>query len=604
MTRVALGPHHDGSPLYVADQHPTIGTEVVVHVRTPLEDPVRAVQLRVVVDGEPRYCPVRLVRTDATDNWWQVAVPVHNPSVNYRFLLEDGPRSYRWLTALGVCDHDPTDATDFRLSTTGPGPDWAEGAVWYQIFLDRFAPSPGGQRPDSPPWSVPTEWDEPVEGDGPTTPLQLYGGTLTGIRSRLDHLVTLGVDAVYLTPFFPAASNHRYNAASFDHVDPLLGGDQALSQLVDAVHTRGLRVIGDLTTNHTGDTHEWFRAAAADAEELEAGFYSFSDHPADYATWFDEPTLPKLDHRSATLRHALTDGPDSVVARWLAAPFDLDGWRIDVANMTGRLGDVDVNHEVATQVRHTMTAVKPDAFLLAEHAHDATADLGQGGWHAIMNYAGFTKPLWSWLSSPECDLSLLGSPGVVPRWTAAQAAATIRGFNAAMPWPAVVRNLNLLASHDTARARTVMGTTSRVMLAFGVMMTLPGAPMIFAGEEFGLEGTNGEASRTPMPWGRLSADQLATCDELRRLTRLRHEFPALRRGALRWLHADDHTLVFQRELPDQRLTIVLTDSSTVLDVPTAVITDPTPLFGDGVCTRGQGDRTRLTLSDVGMAIWE
>ena len=202
---------------------------------------------------------------------------------------------------------------------------------------------------------------------------------------------------LYLTPVFPARSNHRYDASTFDHVDPVLGGDEAFAALVEAAHARGLRVMGDLTTNHTGDAHEWFLAARADAASPEAGFYSFDEHPERYASWLGVTSLPKLDQSSPELRARLYDGPGSVVARWLEA--GLDAWRIDVANMTGRAGAQDLAHDVARTLVATARAVRPDAWVLAEHGHDAGGDLQGDGWHGTMDYAGFTRPVWTWLAT-------------------------------------------------------------------------------------------------------------------------------------------------------------------------------------------------------------
>ena len=231
--------------------------------------------------------------------------------------------------------------------------------MWYQIFPDRFATT-GRHRHDDHPidtsWADWAEWDDPV-AEGSAAMTQLYGGDLDGITEHLEHLVDLGVGGVYLTPVFPARSNHRYDATTFDMVDPVLGGDQALVRLSSEAERLGLRVMTDLTLNHTGDVHEWFVAAQADPDSVEAGFYFFLDHPDRYESWLGIDSLPKLDHRSAELRRRYYDGPDSVFARYLEPPFDMAGWRIDVANMTGRLGPIDLNQEVARTARATLDAV-------------------------------------------------------------------------------------------------------------------------------------------------------------------------------------------------------------------------------------------------------
>ena len=141
---------------------------------------------------------------------------------------------------------------------------------------------------------------------------------------------------MYLTPFFPASSNHRYDAETFETVEPLLGGDEALASFSSAAHGCGIRVMGDLTTNHTGVGHEWFRTAQADDGSAEHGFYYWRESPPGYESWLDHARLPKLNYSSSVLWDRMVKGGSSVTARWLQAPYHLDGWRVDVANMTGR----------------------------------------------------------------------------------------------------------------------------------------------------------------------------------------------------------------------------------------------------------------------------
>ena len=134
----------------------------------------------------------------------------------------------------------------------------------YEIFPDRFASS--GLDVDAPDWAVRRDWDGLPTGRGPETPLELFGGDLRGVERHLDHVESLGANVIYLTPFFPAGSTHRYDATTFDQVDPLLGGDEALASLARAAAGRGIRLVGDLTLNHTGRSHEWFLAALAGSD--------------------------------------------------------------------------------------------------------------------------------------------------------------------------------------------------------------------------------------------------------------------------------------------------------------------------------------------------
>ena len=193
------------------------------------------------------------------------------------------------MNALGLTPHEVTDADDFAVTTGSPAPPWHAESVTYEIFPDRFATS--HLDVETPPWAIRRPWDALPTGRGKATP----GGALrrrpprrwssTSTTSR-----ALGANLIYLTPFFPATSTHRYDATTFDHVDPLLGGDDALRSLCDAAHARGIRVIGDITLNHTGYRHEWFERAQADRTRPSASFYIFdSSIPHGYESWLGDP---------------------------------------------------------------------------------------------------------------------------------------------------------------------------------------------------------------------------------------------------------------------------------------------------------------------------
>jgi len=569
-------PHHDGSDLHAPGAAGArLGDSLEVFLRVPRRPRAAvptSVHLRQLTDGEPRFTQASVHHVDAHDTWYVATLRVHNRLTRYRWLLAGegaGHGGYRWANAAGVFSHDVTDAADHIVTTYPAAPDWAVDGAVYQVFPDRFARS-GRPRPTAPSWAVPMGWDEPVEPSGPRSPFQLYGGDLDGVREHLDHIVELGATVLYLTPFFPATSTHRYDASTFDVVDPLLGGDAALARLVAAAHDAGLRVIGDLTTNHTGHRHEWFRAAQADAGAVEAGFYHFDRHPDRYGSWLGVPSLPTLNHASAQLRRRLLDGPDSVVGRWLSGEAGLDGWRIDVAHMTGRHGGDDLNHEVARTVRATMTAVRPDGFLLAEHFHDSSVDVtvGAGGWHSVMNYAAFTRPVWEWLAAPDSAYGFLGVPVPVPRKPTADVVAAMRQFAAAVPWHQSLQNVNLLGSHDTPRPRSVFGSAEALLAAALVLVTYPGIPMVFAGDELGLTGDDGEHSRTPMPWDDRERFGGHIHRSYRELLALRRSQPALRRGGLRWLSTGPDHMAWLRETTDERLAVVVAGNDSEADITT------------------------------------
>jgi alpha-glucosidase len=543
-------PHHDGSDQYVLERPEALGGEAVVRLRVPRGTPVDTVVLRYVRDGEPRAVRAVVDEETATDTWWRAAFPAHNPATRYRWLLVEG-EAWTWVNGLGPAAHDVPDSDDFVLALGG-GPDWHLGSVAYQVFPDRFASS--GLPVEPPEWAIRRGWDELPTGRGPATPREWFGGDLTGLEARLDHVERLGASLLYLTPFFPAGSTHRYDGTTFDRVDPLLGGDEALASLVGAAHARGIRVVGDLTLNHCGRDHEWMAAALADGAVPERDFFYFDESlPAGYESWLGFPQLPKLDWRSPELRRRM----DEVLQKWLAPPFCLDGWRIDVANMIGRYRDLDLNAEVARGVRRAIADARADALLVAEHGHDFRADLAGDGWHGAMNYSGFLRPVWTWLRAdepaPEQRHSFWGLPVGVPRAEGASAVAAMRAFRAGVPWQSVLHSWTLLDSHDTARFRTVAGSRERQQVGVGLQMTSPGVPMVFAGDELGLEGEWGEDARRTMPWSRPETWDGALVEAYRSLIALRRSSDALARGGIRYASVGSDAIAYLRETASERL---------------------------------------------------
>jgi alpha-glucosidase len=543
-------PHHDGSDLHVLERPDELGGSAVVRLRLPKARSADRVVLRYERDGEPRSAEAIVDEETEGDVWWRAELPLANPVTRYRWLLDGGSVGYLWVNALGTSTHEVSDADDFVITTGVWGPDWHPQSVAYQVFPDRFASS--ALDADAPSWAIRRGWDELPTGRGGATPYELYGGDLYGVEQHLDHIESVGANLIYLTPFFPAGSTHRYDATTFAHVDPLLGGDDALRSLAAAAHARGMRIIGDITPNHTGDKHEWFQAAKRGVQP-ERGFYFFDDAiPGGYESWLGHRSLPKLNWKSAELHERFAQ----VLTRYLE--LGLDGWRVDVANMTGRYRDVDLNRQVSQWMR----AQIGDALLVAEHGHDFRPDLAVRGWHGVMNYSGFLRPLWTWLlrddPHDEQRRQFWGIPVGVPSLDGEEVVATMRQFRAGVPWEAVIQSWNLLDSHDTARFRTIAGTRERHLVGIGLQMTTPGVPMIFAGDELGLEGAWGEDARRTIPWSHPEAWDRAFMDEVAKLAHLRRSLPALARGGLRYVHVSPDAIAFLRETRDERLLVLAT----------------------------------------------
>lgn len=614
-------PHHDGSPLYVSNSAPELGDIVTVRLRVPAGyGPLKAVRTRSNPDHEPEWTDAQRIGELDGWEWWKAPITVRNRRHGYRFVLVHEDGSVEWLNQSGLHRGETLDAEDFALVAYPQPPTWLTDAVMYQVFPDRFARSTQADRHPTPDWAIPAQWDDPVDPVMPGRSQQFYGGDLQGIIERLDHLVQLGVNLLYLTPIFPAGSNHRYDAASFDVVDPLLGGDEAYARLIEAAHARGIRVIGDLTSNHSGDRHEWFQSALGNpGAETESFYYFTDDGNTAYVSWLGTPTLPKFDWSSPALRERFITADDSIVAKWLKPPYSADGWRIDVANMTGRLGDVDLNADVRQLLRETMLRINPDAVLLGESTNDAISDLQGDGWHGAMTYPSFTRPVWGWLRGDDFEPWVTGEGdartepwffgqpiGGIPKYTAADVAAAITRFTAGIPWRVRLGNMQPLDTHDTGRFAT-NAAPGTVPVAVGLAMTLPGVPVVFAGDEFGLTGADGEASRTPIPWGSEGDPAVAPVLALYRdLVRLRRQHLALGAGGLRWLHVDEETLVFVRESADECVLVLATRGGADAELPAGVLADAATaeaLFGDATLATASDGAVLLSADGPAFAAW-
>ena len=380
---------------------------------------------------------------------------------------------------------------------------------------------------------------------------------MPGVLQKLDYLQALGINTLYLNPIFTAYSNHKYDVIDYEHVDPHLGGDDALAQLRQALDERGMRYMLDIVPNHCGYWHPWFQAARSDPDAPEADFFTFHDHHGDYESWLGHWVLPKLNYRSKELRHRIYNGDDAVFRRWLRPPYAADGWRVDVANMLGRQGETQIGHKVARGIRRAVKETRPDAYLMAESFFDASAQLQGSEWDGVMNYAGFTQPLWHWLRGYD-----QGAIGInwhiqsAEKWPTAALAATWQQHLAAIPWAVALQQYNLLDSHDVSRIRSIVGGNDALhRLAAIVQFTFPGLPGIYYGDEIGMVDEDGFRSRGCMIWDerRWNHDLLAF---YRRLIQLRKEAPVLQTGGFQILAVEDDTLAFQRMNGDSRILVV------------------------------------------------
>jgi neopullulanase len=444
-------------------------------------------------------------------------------------------------------------------------PAWVRDAVFYQVFPDRFARS--ARLPRAGTFEA---WDAPPTAHG------FKGGDLLGLAERLPYLAELGVTALYLTPIFTSASNHRYHTDDYLAVDPLLGGEAALRELLDAAHDRGMRVVLDGVFNHTGRGFlafhhilengiaspylDWYhvdRARLAAGRPLIAYPEPGADHAGrdamerlGYRAWWGLPALPKLNVDHPPVReHLLT-----VAEHWLR--FGIDGWRLDVPE--------EIADESFWQAfRERCRAVRPDAYLVGEIWHEAHDWLRGDRFDAVMNYP-LAEAILGFAAGEHLAHDVLAfhheyREHVRPLDGAAFAAELER--ITALYAPAVTAvQLNLLDSHDTPRFLTLAGgDRAALRLAILLLGTLPGAPCIYYGDEIGLEGGPDPDSRRSFP-----EDEAHWDHDLRAFTRavfaLRRASPALRQGTLRVAGAAGGAIAFEREDEGERWLVALNAS--------------------------------------------
>ncbi|MEL6382350.1 MAG: glycoside hydrolase family 13 protein [Cyanobacteria bacterium J06626_18] len=448
-------------------------------------------------------------------------------------------------------------------------PEWVKHAVFYQIFPDRFART---QRPiNRPAMAVPLEpWDSPPTLAG------YKGGDLWGVMENLDYLQDLGITALYFTPIFQSTCNHRYHTHDYYQIDPLLGGNEAFAEFLDAAHQRHIRVVLDGVFNHasrgffyfndilengpTSPWLDWFKI-----EEWPLSAYDGSK-PANYVSWVNNRALPQFNHANPAAREYIMQ----IGEYWIRQ--GVDGWRLDVPDEVTEPGFWQEFHD-------RIKAVNPEAYIVGEIWTPAQQWLDGTQFDGVMNYP-FTGPTMAFTGGDLVVMELAEIPSYYPYPTldAAGYQAKIEELLALYPWEIQLTQLNLLSSHDTARALSVMGDDQASLeLAVLLQLTFPGAPSIYYGDEVGLKGGLDPDCRRVFPqeadWNR------ALLKHHQALIALRHQYPALRTGKYRTLVAQGQLYGFERQGEKDSLIVLVNagDSAAELDLTAITKADQRPL---------------------------
>jgi neopullulanase len=432
-------------------------------------------------------------------------------------------------------------------------PEWVKDTIFYQIFPDRFAKSSRVVKPSNL-----EAWDTP-----PTT-YGFKGGDLLGVAEHLDYLQDLGVTAIYFTPIFQSASNHRYHTHDYHLVDPLLGGNGALRELLDAAHTRGMRIVLDGVFNHASRGFFQFNHILECGEQSPyldwftiKGFpLNAYDHTQqlNYEAWVGLPALPKLNTNNPQVREFIFN----VAEDWIK--FGIDGWRLDVPF---EIKDDSFWQEFRRRVR----AANPDAYIVGEIWHEAQPWLQGDQFDAVMNYIQTRACIAFFGARSVSPLEPGGGFPPLKPMNAAGFAKAIEDMLGLYDWQITTVQMNLLSSHDTPRfVNMVQGDQSALKLATLFQMTMPGAPMVYYGDEVGLTGGHDPGSRGAFPWDQSRWDTELR-DYIRDAIRLRKAHPALRRGSYRTLLADGELLAFERVYENKRMVVAFNTASHPMALP-------------------------------------
>jgi len=480
-------------------------------------------------------------------------------------------------------------------------PEWVKDAVFYQIFPDRFARS---QRLVKKSLHL-EAWESAP------TPYGFKGGDLLGVVENLDYLQDLGINAIYLNPIFSSASNHRYHTYDYYSVDPLLGGDAAFRELLDAAHARNIRVVPDGVFNHAsrgfwqfhhvlenggGSPYlDWFYfnrdrlngrkhwgayPTMQEQQDLDRGGDAFD--VLGYRAWWNLPALPKLNTDTPAVREFIW----GVAEHWVR--FGADGWRLDVP--------AEINDDSFWQeFRRRTKAANPEAYIVGEIWHEAQRWLQGDQFDAVMNYL-VTGALLGFFMKDGLDEQMyrIGDYGKYLRPLDGNGFAERVDQLLGLYHPAINQvQLNLLDSHDTPRfLTTAHDDKSALRMGWLFLFTYPGAPCIYYGDEIGLDGGADPDCRKAFPWDETGWDHDLR-DYLKKLIVLRKENPALRRGSLQRLAAAGDAYAFGRRLDEDSLVVAINASNQTcnLDVPVGGLG-----WGDGLATAVFGEGKAMVKS--------
>lgn len=613
----------DGTAFYRNPSEPDCFEEVHLRFRTGREN----VDEVILVFDEQRYT-MQKVANDKMFDYYEYTVKLGDSRVEYYFEVHSG-HMVCYFNSVGVCS-SVENYYNFSITPSFQTPDWAKGAIIYQIFVDRFY---NGDRSND------VETDEYFyigEGthknsDWMKYPREMdvrefYGGDIAGVMQKLDYLQDLGVEAIYFNPIFVSPSNHKYDIQDYDYIDPHFGrivkndgenlqrdengnliihdpehpnkdatryicrvtdkenleaSNQLFIEFVEEVHRRGMKVILDGVFNHCGSFNKWLdrECIYEDAPGYEKGAFVSKDSPyrtffkfredtwpynVNYDGWWGHDTLPKLNYEESP---KLYEYIMRIARKWVSPPYNVDGWRLDVAADLGQTAEY--NHHFWHEFRRNVKEANPNAIVLAEHYGDPTEWLKGDQWDTVMNYDAFMEPLTWFLTgvekhSDEYRGDLIGNADAF--------FGSMRHYMTRFNTQSLQVAMNELSNHDHSRFLTrtnhqVGRISSRgadaanegvnknlFRMAVLMQMTWPGAPTIYYGDEAGLCGWTDPDSRRAYPWGHEDEELIQYHKEL---IRIHKEHQVLRTGSILFLFGEYQCISYGRFDDNEHIVVAI-----------------------------------------------
>ena len=618
------------------------GTEGYVYPPEPKENELVTFRFRTAKDDVDRVGLVTSADTYVMEkectqgefDYYTFETRLGEEPFRYCFEVQSGTEKYYY----GRCGIS-REILEYYNFVVVPGfstPDWAKGAVMYQIFTDRFYNGDKSNDVETNEYYYigdysrrVTNWDKYPANMGVR---EFYGGDLQGVMDKLDYLQELGVEVVYFNPLFVSPSNHKYDIQDYDYIDPHYGkivddggevlpngvtdnsqatkykkrttglknleaSNELFIKLVEELHRRGMKVILDGVFNHCGSFNKWMdRERIYEGEkDYEPGAYISADSPyrsyfrffkegpenwpynGNYDGWWGHDTLPKLNYEdSVKLENYIL----YIGRKWVSPPYNVDGWRLDVAADLGRSNEY--NHEFWQKFRRAVKDANPNALILAEHYGDPSDWLKGDEWDTVMNYDAFMEPVTWFLTgmekhSDEAREELLGN---IDNFIGSMA-----HHMSNMLTPSLQVAMNELSNHDHSRFLTrtnhMVGRVEHlgpeaaneyvnkaVMREAVVMqMTWVGAPTVYYGDEAGVCGFTDPDNRRTYPWGHEDQELIAFHKEA---IRIHKEHPALKTGSLKILGGEENILSYARFKGHDRIIVVINNRSERAEVKVPV----------------------------------